>query len=435
MAAIPETGSLQQFERHLVHLDLKGAPPKMSYLLHLLPLFRDLGATGLLVEYEDTYPYIGDLQVLRGPFVYTEEDIGEFLRQSESVGLEVVPLVQTFGHLEFVLKHDKFKKLRATPNDLTCLSSMSTDSLPLVKAMIRDMMRLHGKIRFIHLGGDEVFNLGENELDRKSGLSRGELYLHHMKPVLEFTKNSFPGVQPIIWHDMLIHISAKDLKQIADAAEPMLWEYRPDVQTFLSEEMIRVFSTVFPHIWAASAFKGATEYNTDFVPIAERVQNHASWAKILQSFPGPGKLVGIVLTGWSRYDHFASYCELLPSGIPSLGLCLATLKSGYLTDLAHRRISDQLGIRYPIPLYKSDALTLCCTDTSDSAFLGFEVYYLSMKLVKAQQKLEEGIRIEQLSGEITDQLSVDQHKIHAKEILIKYCNFKRSCNNIPFSYN
>ena len=420
MASTTDTRSLQQFDEHLVHLDLKGAPPKMPYLVRLLSLFRDLGATGLLVEFEDTYPYVGDLQVLRGPVAYTEKEIVEFLKQAKDVGLEVVPLVQTFGHLEFVLKHDKFKELRATPDNPSSLSSMNTDSLSLVKVMIEDIMRLHAKARFIHLGGDEVFNLGESELDKKSGLSENELYLHHMKPVLEFTKSMFPGVQPLVWHDMLMHWSAEELKQIAGLVEPMIWEYRPSVETFLPEDTLRAFSAVFPRIWAASAFKGASGVTTDFVPIAERVLNHVSWARILQSFPGPGKLVGIALTGWSRYDHFAPYCELLPAGIPSLGLCLAILKSGYLTDSAHRHISNQLGIQHPIPLDKADALTFRYNVTSDTAFFGFEVYHLSLKLVKAQQELEEGIKVGQLSDGIIDQLSVDHHKvINAKEILAR----------------
>lgn len=31
---------------------------------------------------------------------------------------------------------------------------------------------------------------------------------------------------------------------------------------------------------------------------------------------------GIMLTGWSRYDHFLSLCELLPYSIPSLAFSL-----------------------------------------------------------------------------------------------------------------
>ena len=43
-----EGASLPQ---RVVHLDLKGAPPLMSYLKSILPLLKEAGATALLVEY------------------------------------------------------------------------------------------------------------------------------------------------------------------------------------------------------------------------------------------------------------------------------------------------------------------------------------------------------------------------------------------------
>lgn len=94
----------------------------------VLPLLRALGATGLLLEYEDTFPYAGPLEPLRAPHAYryrpgagggrgprcragpgpdvslsprrSAGEVRAVLSQARAQGLEVVPLVQTFGHME-----------------------------------------------------------------------------------------------------------------------------------------------------------------------------------------------------------------------------------------------------------------------------------------------------------------------------------------------
>ena len=45
--------------RRLVHLDFKGAPPRLPYLKGVLALAANLGATGVLLEWEDMFPWSG----------------------------------------------------------------------------------------------------------------------------------------------------------------------------------------------------------------------------------------------------------------------------------------------------------------------------------------------------------------------------------------
>lgn len=97
----------------IVHLDLKGAPPRISYYEDFFPLIHNLGATGILIEYEDMFPFSGpQLQDLPAYNAYSKSDIQHILQLAADNGLEVIPLIQTFGHLEFLLKLQKYTELR-----------------------------------------------------------------------------------------------------------------------------------------------------------------------------------------------------------------------------------------------------------------------------------------------------------------------------------
>lgn len=106
-----ELKELAKLER-IVHIDLKGAPPKMSYFEQFIPLLKENGATGVLLEYEDMFPYEGSLAQARHGNAYSLNDVKHLKELCKNNSLKIMPLVQTYGHLEWVLKLDKFKHLR-----------------------------------------------------------------------------------------------------------------------------------------------------------------------------------------------------------------------------------------------------------------------------------------------------------------------------------
>jgi len=70
------------------------------------------------------FPWTGDLSVLARPGHYTEEAVSSLLEHAARLGLEVIPLIQTFGHMEFVLKHSKFRHLREVARVPNCINPL-----------------------------------------------------------------------------------------------------------------------------------------------------------------------------------------------------------------------------------------------------------------------------------------------------------------------
>ncbi|KAK6621635.1 hypothetical protein RUM44_001442 [Polyplax serrata] len=331
-------------KQRLVHFDLKGAPPKVSYIKKVIALSKQLGATGLLMEYEDMFPFWGPLSTLAAGNAYSKSDIEDILATAKANDLDVIPLVQTFGHVEFALKLKKFADLREVPESPQALCPSNNASLDLVENLIDQVMKLHPSVKHLHIGCDEVFQMGECPKCRLQ--PRYNLFLSHVTRVAGYVKKNYPKVTPIIWDDMLRHLPTQSLEEfhLGELVEPMVWVYAEDIYRFVPSLVWEKYAEIFPRVWAASAFKGAFG-ETMYVPNAKRhLENNLRWLEVMtaerQKFKGG--FAGIVLTGWQRYDHFAVLCELLPAGIPSLAINLLATSHGYFNQSLRSKLLTPL---------------------------------------------------------------------------------------------
>lgn len=333
----------------LLHLDLKGAPPKVAYLKLLFPLARRLGATGVLVEWEDMFPWEGPLRPLAASNSYSMQEVLEILESARASQLEVIPLVQTFGHVEFALKHSEFQALREVPDSAQALCPSLNASLDFVERVIDQVMKVHGNARFLHIGCDEVFQMGE--CPRCRAQMRDSLFLAHVSRVATMVRTRYPQVKPIIWDDMLRHLSPQSLEdsRIGDMVEPMVWVYAEDVYRFVPTMVWDKYAAVFSRVWAASAFKGAFG-ETLYIPNVKRhLENNLRWLEVMSAEASKfrGGFSGIALTGWQRYDHYSVLCELLPAAVPSLAVNLLATSHGYFNQSLRTLLHSNLGCARP----------------------------------------------------------------------------------------
>ena len=139
----------------IVHLDFKGLPLTPHSLCARLQTLRDAGATALLLEWEDMLPFSDELADCASPHAYSAAEVAQVVQRAESLGLEVIPLVQTLGHLEFALKQERRADLREDPHDFGTLCPASETAAALVESLLTQVLALHPNATRVHIGCDE----------------------------------------------------------------------------------------------------------------------------------------------------------------------------------------------------------------------------------------------------------------------------------------
>ena len=126
--------------------------------------------------------------------------------------------------------------------------------------------------------------------------------------------------------------------------QPVVWQYTLTPERFLSNDLFKMYSETFDNSpWIGTAFKGATSSCAQVPEIRHYVGNHLAWMKLADQL-SPNSFSGIILTGWQRFDHFASLCELLPISVPSLKCCLTALDKKKFDDADAKQTFEELGI-------------------------------------------------------------------------------------------
>ena len=304
-----------------VHFDFKGLALSPDELCAQFEAVKNLGAAGVLLEWEDIFPYEGVLDKVRSRFAYAKEDVARVLRAAEKLDLDVIPLVQTFGHLEFILKLPSFACLRENADDPGTLCPAHPASKSLVAAMLTQITALHPGSSRIHIGCDEPVLSASVRLQKAQHVISG-----HIACTLSTLKSIKPSIKALMWHDAAVGMDDAALsKLLASGVEIVCWDYTPKAKEStaaqFAERCLR-HRGIAPHI--ATAYKGAEASDAIVPDESVRRQNQISWHQWVRSKTLPTRVDSwtVVLTGWSRFSHLQPLVEDFFSGWNSLAQAL-----------------------------------------------------------------------------------------------------------------
>jgi len=206
--------------------------PRYEYLGDFIKRLAALKINFILLEYEDKFPYEKH-PVLVHPLALTKDQVEGLIKTAKENYIELTPLVQSFGHVEYVLKHDEYAHLaEQVEEDFSPLVSrrwqycpLNPDSLKMFREMASEVMEIHADAKFFHAGADETFFLGQcprcKEYVAKHGLSA--LFVDYMNRVGSII--TAKGKIPILWYDYLTNVP-KDTPNLSRDFWIMYWEYR-----------------------------------------------------------------------------------------------------------------------------------------------------------------------------------------------------------------
>ena len=185
------------------HIDLRVQVMKMPALKEFAYRLSKNGINTLIMEWEASYPYAKH-QVISNRYAYTRQEVRSFVAYCDSLGIDVIPLQQSFGHVEYILRHYRYRELREDQKDYSQVNPLKEDLCrELFADLYRDMIETHTS-DYIHIGGDETYLLGHSKESQEkiARVGRGRLYGDYLKMLCELVVSL--GKRPIVWADIAL---------------------------------------------------------------------------------------------------------------------------------------------------------------------------------------------------------------------------------------
>jgi hexosaminidase len=184
-----------------VHFDVKHHLDHMNYYYESIDRLAKYKINAVVFEFEDKLRY--QRQPLVGaPQSISIDEMAALTRYARERHIEITPLVQGLGHATFILKHQAYAHLRELPWNRWAFCPLHEGTYQVLFDLYRDAIEATPGAKYLHIGGDEIGNIGlcprcKPMADKEGMLS---LSLYWLKRVCEFAEEN--GRIPIFWDDM-----------------------------------------------------------------------------------------------------------------------------------------------------------------------------------------------------------------------------------------
>jgi len=235
----------------------------LDALKRLFRHFALMGYNSVQLYMEDTYEIEGEplFGYFRGR--YTQAELKEIDAYGADLGIEVIPCIQTLGHLEQILRWPFYRELVDAPGVLMVGEERT---YRLVTRML-DTVSSCFRSRRVHIGMDEAHGIALGNYRLKHGECRPfDVLSRHLKTVAALCEER--GLKPMIWSDMYFRLgSAKNdyydkesripesvAAEIPAGVDLVYWDYYHDDPAFYTDWIARHRKLGKEPIWAGGGW-------------------------------------------------------------------------------------------------------------------------------------------------------------------------------------
>jgi hypothetical protein len=309
-----ELQEVNSFQKRWLMLDVsRNAAVTMETAEELLCRMALMGINGFMLYSETNF------EVPKEPYWgyhdgrYTIQELSKLDKFAFDLGIEMIPCIQTLGHLTRALQWSVYSGIKDTAS---VLLAGEDETYKFLHKIIAAAVKPYRSNR-IHLGMDEAWDLGLGQYLEKNGFSSKEkLIRDHLQQVMKIINKL--KLTPMIWSDMFFRAASskglyrdtnvtfteEDRKSVPDNLELVFWDYYSHEKAQYNEMM--------------TAHKDLTDdQNLIFAAGTQ------SWNRLWPCYPsafgtiGPGieaaaenRVKDVIITSWgddgNEYDVFST---------------------------------------------------------------------------------------------------------------------------------
>lgn len=188
----------------------------LKMFTHLLPLLR-MNPITYEIDYMEWTGFPGMLHKEHGA---KNSDVRKVAKAARANGLDIIPVVNSYGHTEWMIDNPTYKHLADDPDKPFCYDVMNPEVYKILRKIYEETIEIF-KPSIVHIGHDEIYAPNFPLNPEAAAIGANRLIMQDLWYWYGFLKAR--GIRTMIWGDMFLgpfeSIDATNAKTVEEAKE------------------------------------------------------------------------------------------------------------------------------------------------------------------------------------------------------------------------